>query len=124
MNDCADLRKLAFSNPHEVRFDCKTDIIDNKPILDKILGQTADQQKLLYEFIKQQLGTEGVIDKLDINLAILINILSKDKFGLPSQLNINGFEIGRKISFNDLKATKLAIEQHTAYFQCVHNKYA
>jgi hypothetical protein len=121
--DSTDLRKETFKNPYGVQFDVQNDIIDNKSILNTILGKTAGEQKKLYQFIRDELGNDVDIVKLDTNLALIINILSKDDFSLPSKLIVNSFEIERKIEFNNLQITKELIEQYATYFQRVDNKY-
>ncbi len=121
--DCKDLRKLTFANPHGINFDPNKDIIDNKSILDFLLQQKIEQQKEIYEFIKEELGNAVDIVKLDSNLAVIINILSNDNENLPQGIVVNSFEIERKIDFNQLQNTKLIIQQFASYYQRVDNQY-
>lgn len=121
--DATDLRKITFSNPHGISFDPKVDIIDNKSILDFILSLDIDNQKELYRLTKKELGNEVDIIKLDSNLAIIINILSKEDLRTSSNPTIDTFEIDRKISHNVIDVTKSIIDDHAKYHPRLDKKY-
>ena len=122
--EAGDLKKDSFNNVHGINFNPKTDIIDNKSILNFLLSQSTDKQKEVYEFIKKELGNRIDVVKLDSNLAIVINILSKEDFKNPSTLTVDSFQIERKIDHNNLKNTKPIIEQFATYYQRVDNQFA
>jgi hypothetical protein len=121
--DGADLRKVTFKNPHGINFNPKADIIDNKSILDYILGADIDKQEEIYSFIKKELGSTIDVAKLDTNLAKVINILSKENFATIPKPAINSFEIDRKIGYNNLQTTRQLIENHAAFFPRVDQQY-
>jgi len=122
--DATDLRTKTFSNPHSVSFDPKNDIFDIKTILNHILTEKIERQRELYKFIKDELGGEIDIIKLDSNLATIINILSLEKWD-DSHVddNSNSFEIERKIQFNDLDDAREVIEEFRIYYKKVDEKY-
>jgi hypothetical protein len=122
--DATDLRTKTFSNPHSVSFDPKIDIFDIKTILNFILTENIKSQKELYEFIKDELGGEIDIIKLDSNLATIINILSLEKWD-DSHIddNSNSFEIERKIQFNELDEAREVIKEFCIYYKKVDEKY-
>lgn len=122
--DATDLRTKTFSNPHSVIFDPKNDIFDIKTILNFILAEKIKSQRELYEFIKDELGGEIDIIKLDSNLATIINILSLEKWD-DSHIddNSNSFEIERKIQFNELEDAREVIEEFCIYYKKVDEKY-
>ena len=123
--DAADLRKLVFSNPHNLLFNPAQDIYDVNTILNFIIGLDIIKQKDLYNFIKLELGAEVDITKLDSNLAAIINILSKEDWSDMSQLSqINSFEIERKITFNNLLRAKFIIDDYKVHYGRVDSKYA
>lgn len=123
-NDCDDLRIKSFSNPHNILFNPSNDIIDKKRILNTILISDIDKQKSIYEFIRKELGNEVDIVKLDTNLALIINILSKEQWdGTGREDTFNPFEINRKIEYNDLKATKELINEYKIYHYKIDKKY-
>ncbi|TYA74743.1 ABC-three component system protein [Seonamhaeicola marinus] len=123
--DATDLRTKTFSNPHSVSFDPKNDIFDIKTVLNYILTENIKTQRELYEFIKDELGGEIDIVKLDSNLATIINILSLEKWD-DTHLddNSNSFEIERKIQFNELDDAREVIEEFCIYYKKVDEKYA
>lgn len=123
--DSSNLRKMKFKNPHEVSFSPGSDILDVKSILNEILQKDVIGQKNIYEFIKSELGNEVDIVKLDSNLAMIINILAKEKWddGCQSEL-VHKFEIDRKISHNQMNRSKDLIEEYSLYHGKVDSKYS
>lgn len=122
--DATDLRKSTFSNPHNLAFVPKDDIYDTASILNDIISLNVVKQKQVYKFIKEELGNEIDVVKLDSNLASIINILSKedwDNTGNPSQVNI--FEIDRKITHNNLVNSKLIIDDYSMHYGRVDKIY-
>jgi hypothetical protein len=122
--DASDLRKSTFSNPHNLAFVPKDDIYDTASILNDIISLNVVKQKQVYQFIKEELGNEIDVVKLDSNLASVINILSKedwDNTENPSQ--INSFEIDRKINHNNLVNSKLIIDDYSMHYGRVDKIY-
>jgi hypothetical protein len=122
--DATDLRKSTFSNPHNLAFVPKDDIYDTASILNDIISLNVVKQKQIYQFIKEELGNEIDVVKLDSNLASVINILSKedwDNTENPSQ--INSFEIDRKINHNNLVNSKLIINDYSMHYGRVDKIY-
>ena len=122
--DCDDLRKDTFKNPHKINFTPSTDIIDVKSILTRIRGLHIDDQKRVYEFVKNELVSEIDPLKLETNLATVINILSKEDWDKSQPVSeINSFEIDRKISHNNLNAAKAIIDDYTIHYGRVDKIY-
>ena len=122
--DATDLRKSTFSNPHNLAFVPKVDIYDTASILNHIISLSVEKQKQVYEFIKQELGNEIDLVKLDSNLASIINILSKEDWDNTENSNqINSFEIDRKINHNNLITSKLIIDDYSLHYGRVDKIY-
>ncbi|MBF8457981.1 SMEK domain-containing protein [Kaistella sp. G5-32] len=122
--DATDLRNKTFSNPHSISFDPKNDIYDLKSILNDILPKKAETQNKLYEFIKEELGEEIDIVKLDSNLATIINVLSLERWDdTIGDDKLNSFEIERKIQFNELNDARDIIEEFCIYYKKIDEKY-
>lgn len=123
-NNATDLRTKTFSNPHSVVFSPNNDIYDIRSILNDILTESIKNQRKLYEFIKDELGGEIDIVKLDSNLATIINILSLEKWD-DSHIdnNSNSFEIERKIQFNELDEAREVVEEFCIFYKKVDEKY-
>jgi hypothetical protein len=123
--DATELRKSTFKNPYSLLFSPSTDIYDIATILNVVLSRTAKEQKIIYEFIKDELGGDVDITKLDSNLASVINILSKERWDDISNSDfINSFEVYRKITFNELDRSRSIIEEYRVYYKKVDEKYS
>lgn len=118
------LRSSAFSNPHKILFDPVHDIVDIASILRIILGMTINRQKVVYDFIRDELGSDTDIVKVDSNLATIINILANENLsnGIESP-EINAFEITNKIIFNDLEPVQDRIDEYKIYYSKLNEKY-
>jgi hypothetical protein len=122
--DASDLRKSTFSNPHNLAFVPKDDIYDTASILNDIISLNVVKQKQVYQFIKEELGNEIDVVKLDSNLASVINILSKEDWDNTENPNqINSFEIDRKINHNNLVNSKLIIDDYSMHYGRVDKIY-
>ena len=117
--DASELRKKTYANPYGISFNPSNDIHDIISILKHILSLDIEIQKKMHDFIKKELGQEVDIEKLDSNLATIINILSKEDLDKSDQpITINSFEIERKISFNNLNTAKRTINDYNIH----HNR--
>ncbi len=123
--DATELRKSTFKNPYNLSFSSSTDIYDVASILNVVLNRTAKEQKLIYKFIKDELGEDVDDRKLDSNLASVINILSKERWDDTNKSeSVNSFEVDRKITFNELGYTRSIIEEYRVYYKKVDEKYS
>jgi len=123
--DASNLRKNKFKNPHGISFYPASDILDIKSILNEVLQKELAAQKEVYVFIKDELGSEVDVVKLDSNLAMIINVLAKEKWNDDCQSSpVHKFEIDRKISHNQLDKAKDLIEEYSLYHGRVDSKYS
>ncbi len=123
--DVTNLRTKNFKNPHSISFEPATDIYDIKSVLNKILSLTIDRQKSIYELIKNELGGDVDMEKLDSNLATIINILAKENWDKANEIGVvNSFEVDKKITYNDLDSAKGTIDEYVLYYGRVDAKYS
>lgn len=123
--DVSDLRKKTYENPHGITFTPSSDIFDINTILKSIKELEINNQKIIYQFIKDELGNEVNIVKLDSNLAMIIDILSKEDWDIQgSPDSINSFEIERKIYFNNLDTVKDIIDDYKIHYNRVDKIYS
>ena len=123
--DASGLRKKEYANPHGVAFSPEEDIYGNTSILKCIQSLDIKKQKRIYQFIKDELGGEVDVVKLDSNLATIIDIISKENWDindLPD--SINSFEIDRKIRFNNLDTAKNMIDDYKLHHNRVDKIYS
>ena len=123
--DASELRKKTYNNPHGILFDPKNDIYDLVSIKGNILSLVPKDQKKIYRLIKEELGQEIDIERLDSNLASIINILSKEDLDTHDEsMTIDSFEIERKIDFNNLKSAKSIINDYNIYYNRLDKIYS
>ena len=124
-NDASSLRKMQYKNPYKITFNPINDIYDNTSILNYILSLDINKQKIIYQFINDELGGEVNIIKLDSNLTSIINILSKEDWDIQdSPDSINSYEIDRKIIFNNLDTVKAIIDDYKIHYSRVDKIYS
>jgi hypothetical protein len=118
------LRKKKFTNPYGIQFNPLEDIFDITSILKKIKSLQISEFQDVYNFIKDQLGDEVDVVKLDTNLATIINILSRENLNQNDQpITVDSFEIDRKIILNKLELSKKVIYDYTIYHNRIDKKY-
>jgi len=123
--DATELRKKTFNNPYSLVFNPASDIYDIVFVLRDVLNKKAEELKKIYTFIKEELGSEIDIVKLDSNLASVINILSREKWDDANKSeSVNRFDIERKITHNDLKDSKELINEYCQFNGKVDQKYS
>lgn len=123
--EASELRKKTFKNPYALTFIPTSDIYDILSILNDIVSKKSHELRDIYKFIKNELGNEVDIVKLDSNLASVINILSKETWDDANKSeSVNCFEISRKISFNELNDSKGIIDEYCVYYKKVDEKYS
>ncbi|MCR4954519.1 MAG: SMEK domain-containing protein [Treponema sp.] len=124
VGDSDALRLKTFHNPHGINFNPEEDIYDTKAILNLVLNMKIGEQQNFYTFIKEELGNEVDLVKVDTNLAAIINILAKENLvNIPNSPQINHFEINRKIEFNNLQNAKGTIDLYKVYYSKLDEKY-
>ena len=118
------LRITEFENPYNLIFDSQKDILDSTTLLRYILNLEIDKQKILFEFIKKELGEEISTVKVDSNLAEIINILAKEDLDLKSaKINTTVFVIEEKINYNNLNGVRELIDDYKIFSVKLNQKY-
>ncbi len=123
--DASALRKQSFTNPHGLVFAPATDIYDVPALLKLLNGWSAGKLKPVYEFIKQELGTESNPLKIETNLAAIVNILAQQDWGAtPQIMETCPYEVDRKIDINHLDATRSIIDEYKIHYGRVDRIYS
>ena len=122
--DADKLRTNNFKNPYNAIFSPDNDIYDIKSLLNLVLNLPLKEQRELYGFIRDELGKNIDMVKVDTNLASIINILSQEDLSMVADSpEINPFEIMRKIEFNDLLSVQPTIDDYKVYYSKLDEKY-
>lgn len=125
VGDSDKLRGKKFNNPYGIKFDPRYDIYDIKRILAIVSNMKICDLQNVYTFIKEELGSEIDFVKVDTNLAAIINILANENLGdVPMPLDINHFEIDRKVEFNNLQNARNTINLYKVYYSKLNEKYS
>ncbi|MBU1241116.1 SMEK domain-containing protein [Myxococcota bacterium] len=115
--DASALRRMTFANPHNLTFAPKTDIYDIASILKIIEALSIDDLRLIAEFIKKELGEAFEPQKLDSNLAAIINILAQEDWRQnASAVETTPFEIEQKIDSNNLDNSAVIIDDYKIHY--------
>lgn len=118
------LRTATYKNPYKAMFLPTDNIYDITSLLNIILNLDISKQRKLYEFIRNELGNDRDIVKMDSNLAAIINILAEeDLSGVIDSPEVNPFEIMRKIEFNDLMSVQSTIDDYKIFYNKLDEKY-
>jgi len=118
------LRATEFENPYNLIFDSQKDILDSTTLLRYILNLEIDKQKILFEFIKKELGEEISTIKVDSNLATIINILAEEDLDFKNtEINTTIFVIEEKINYNNLNGVRELIDDYKIFSVKLDQKY-
>ena len=118
------LRITEFENPYNLIFDSQKDILDSTTLLRYILNLEIDKQKILFEFIKKELGEEISTIKVDSNLATIINILAEEDLDFKNtEINTTIFVIEEKINYNNLNGVRELIDDYKIFSVKLDQKY-
>lgn len=119
------LKNNTFKNPYCMSFNPSEDIWDCVSLLRRVLGENIEKQRVLYNFIKNELGEDIDFIKVDSNLAKIINILAEEKLDMnATSPEVNPFAIEDKIEFNNLKAIKDIIDDYKIFYHVLDEKYS
>ena len=117
VDDASGLRKQTYAAPAGITFDPKTDIHDLTSILREAAAMEIDDQKRVFDLVKKELGEEFGTERLETNLAEIVNILSNEDLSYEQQsLQVAPFEVDRKISFNNLDSLGSLIQGYAVHY--------
>lgn len=114
--DATKLRSKTFANPHKLVFNPQSDILDVPSLLREVNALDINRMKEVYDFMKKELKAEPDPEKVESNLATIIDILSKEDWsGRNLDTEKVPFDIEEKITFNDLNTARKFIEEYFVY---------
>lgn len=121
--EASKLRNKEYENAYSLNFNPKSDIYDLNSLLQSIMNLNIDKQQKIFEFIKMEMQMQFDMVKIDSNLTSIINILAKEDLSIFEALEINEFEIERKIEFNQLLRMKYIIDDYKVFYSKLDEKY-
>jgi hypothetical protein len=123
--DAKNLRTKTFSNPHNLVFLPANDIFDIHSLLALINEMDIEKMKEVYEFLKKELKSEPDPEKVETNLATIIKILSKEDWSQRAwSFETIPYDIEAKISYNQLDAAKIFIDDYKIHYPRIAKIYS
>lgn len=116
-----------YKNPHELLFSPAEDILDVSVLLKLIKSTTTniDQLKDIYEFFKKEFIYEPNPDKIESNLATIINILAKENWNQEfSDFETIPYDIEAKITYNQLETARVPIDDYKIHYPRIGKIYS
>ena len=123
--DAKNLRTKIFSNPHNLTFSPAEDIFDVTSLLKFIVVLDIKQLKEVYDFLKKELKSEPDPEKIESNLTTIIKMLAKEDWiqGV-SDFETVPYDIESKISYNQLAAARVLIDDYKIHYSRINKIYA
>jgi hypothetical protein len=111
--DAKALRNQTYKNPWNLEFNPQTDIFDIPSLLRIVLSSDTGRRRSLYEFIKKELGTEIEPQKIESNLATIIEVIAREDWNKPEPfIETRDFAIEEKITYNQLDSARALIDDY------------
>jgi hypothetical protein len=122
--DAKKLRSNIYVNPHGLQFNPQVDIYDVTGILKTINNmENIDKIKKICDFIQKEIKIPITQEKVETNIAKIIEIFSKTNLEEYYQPETIPFEIEEKISFNSLVKFRAVIDNYKHYSACIDKIY-
>lgn len=111
------LKKQKFQNPYNMSFNAEEDLWDVAKLLRIIQSKSIAEMRQVYDLVKEELGQEINCEKVDTNLAYIVEILAKENLSIDSTSpEINEFAIEEKINYNDLSDIRGIIDDYKIFY--------
>jgi len=123
--DAENQRQNTFTNPYSLAFEPSVDIIDIVAIIESVLYLLVDEQKMVFELVRSELGNDIQEISIASNLATIVDILARDNLSVvPNSPTINTHKIEEKIIFNDLAEVRALINEYKVFYSKLDEIYS
>ncbi|MBS5832909.1 ABC-three component system protein [Ureaplasma parvum] len=120
-----NMNNQIYNNPYSLEFEPKNDIWDSTKLLRKIKDMDLAKLRKLYEFVRNELGEDINLKKIDTNLAKIVKTLSeKNLSDVVDSPEINEFAIKEKMEFNNLIDVRNIIDDNKIYYTKLDTIYS
>jgi hypothetical protein len=124
VDDASGLRIKTYNLPAGITFDPQIDIHDVTSIVREASAMGIDDLKRVFVLVRKELGDEFGAERLETNLAEIVNILSnEDLSDEPQSLLVDPFEVSRKITFNNLDSLGSLIQGYAVHYSRLDGIY-
>jgi len=124
--DAAALRKLAFSNPHNLDFDPPRDVLDVPSILRHVSAMEVHKQQEVCDFLDAELHSPPDLSKIESNLAAVIRILAAEDWSQSPKYVRIPYDIDAKVEHNKLVSVQEMIHDHKIHYrriECIYSEF-
>lgn len=123
--DASQLRTLKYKAATRVSFDPAKGVLDIPTILRQVLALPISKMESVCELVRKEIPFDEGGTKLESNLAIIIDALSKeDLSGTGMSIEVNPYELERKISFNQLDGLQDKVMEHAVHYSRLDRIYS
>lgn len=123
--DASQLRGLKYDVPTAVSFDPSKGVLDIPAILRQVSALSIDQMGRVCDLVMKEIPFDEGGTKLESNLAAIIDALSKeDLSGVGRTMEVNPYELERKISFNELDGLRETVMEHAVHYSRLDRIYS
>ncbi len=121
--NASNLAKQSFKNPHGLKFNPPTDILDVKSLLDIIMGMSLTDQQEVLTILNEELSDTQVGQPT--HLADVIRIIAAENLTEPERNPVvNAFNVDHKLIANQLSIAKVVIEDYKIHHSRVDRIFA
>lgn len=117
-------RSKPFSNPYGLSFDCEKDIYIPADLAHRVLELSPARRNDVYELVREEFGEEPSIARVPSNLTSVVKLLAGQAERALLPIEVNPFEIERKITFNDLTDVRRLINKYAPYYRKIDDVYS
>ncbi|HEY0221641.1 MAG TPA: ABC-three component system protein [Lactovum miscens] len=123
--DAKNLKNKVYKNNFNILFEPNRSILDSTRILRDINNLDVDTFKQVSDLVNKYLFSESSVKQITSELALVINVLSKENLGAESNPNnLMDFNIDEKIDVNDLEDIKFTtIDVYKVYSNWLEKVY-
>lgn len=123
--DASKLRSLKYVVPAGISFDPSKDVLDIPAILRHVSALPIGQMEHVCDLVMKEIHFDDAGTKLESNLAAIINAMSKeDLSGVGGTMEVNPYELDRKISFNELDGLRETVMDHAVHYSRLDQIYS
>lgn len=123
--DASRLRSLTYDLPKGVTFDPSVDVLDVPAILRRVSALSIDQMGSVCDLVTKEIPFDEGGTKLESNLAAIVDALSKEDLTyVEGIIEVNPYELERKISFNQLDGLRETVMEHSIHYSRLDRIYS
>jgi len=122
-NDAKNLRKNKYLCQEVIIFNSQTDILDMTTILKNVTSMKIEKIEEIHEFLHKEIKMPISQEKIETNIAVIIETISHIELEKNYKPEIIPFEIEKKIIHNNLIKSRSIIDDYKQYYTIIDKIY-